>query len=284
MRQLICLLFLLLPCCVQAPEHRRPDHSRSIWGVQGPEPEIAAASNSQSQHARFLEAEENFDAFTTGVAVKIVDSNPALTEIATPSSVYIGQCVINIGNHERACAAVLSHVRDRRITGINSVRSKPPRWTEHRHFKCRVVHADPAEKRGNGDRIHCGKCKCRIGGYHDYAVHLVSMGRISLLGCLGIRFIADGHSDQSSPNLDWARDRLYLASPSWDYLRGWLTAAERYRVRLPGNAGMLLLRYRDHGRGSDHAGNTGRPPAQILGSTCVRQQTLSTRQSLAFSR
>ncbi|HUD21845.1 MAG TPA: hypothetical protein VMQ60_03290 [Acidobacteriaceae bacterium] len=39
---------------------------------------------------------KNFDAFSVGTAVKIVDSNPALTEVATPSSVYIGQCVINM--------------------------------------------------------------------------------------------------------------------------------------------------------------------------------------------
>src|ERR1700678_1054093 len=39
---------------------------------------------------------KNFSAFVTGVAVKIVDSNPALNEIATPSSVFIGQCTINM--------------------------------------------------------------------------------------------------------------------------------------------------------------------------------------------
>lgn len=39
---------------------------------------------------------KNFSAFATGVAVKIVDANPAQTEIATPSSVFITQCTINM--------------------------------------------------------------------------------------------------------------------------------------------------------------------------------------------
>src|ERR1700761_87735 len=46
---------------------------------------------------------KNFDAFATGHAIKIVDSNPNLTEIATPSSVFIDQCTINV-------ATTYSHV------------------------------------------------------------------------------------------------------------------------------------------------------------------------------
>src|SRR5277367_674462 len=38
----------------------------------------------------------NFAAFTTGTPIKIVDSNPNLTEVATPSSVYIGVCSVNM--------------------------------------------------------------------------------------------------------------------------------------------------------------------------------------------
>jgi hypothetical protein len=37
-----------------------------------------------------------FSAFATGRAVKIVDGNPSLTEIATPSSVFISQCAVNM--------------------------------------------------------------------------------------------------------------------------------------------------------------------------------------------
>jgi hypothetical protein len=39
---------------------------------------------------------KNFAAFSAGVPVKIVDSNPNLTEIATPSSVFIGVCSLNM--------------------------------------------------------------------------------------------------------------------------------------------------------------------------------------------
>jgi hypothetical protein len=39
---------------------------------------------------------KNFSAFATGRAVKIVDGNPAHTEIATPSSVYIDTCSVNM--------------------------------------------------------------------------------------------------------------------------------------------------------------------------------------------
>ena len=45
----------------------------------------------------------NFAAFSTGTPIKIVDSNPNLTEVATPSSVYISACSINM-------ATVYNHV------------------------------------------------------------------------------------------------------------------------------------------------------------------------------
>src|SRR3984885_3921652 len=39
---------------------------------------------------------KNFAAFSAGTPIKIVDSNPNLTEVATPSSVYIGACAVNM--------------------------------------------------------------------------------------------------------------------------------------------------------------------------------------------
>ena len=39
---------------------------------------------------------KNFNAFTAGTPVKIVDSTPGLTEVATPSSVYLGACSLNM--------------------------------------------------------------------------------------------------------------------------------------------------------------------------------------------
>jgi hypothetical protein len=39
---------------------------------------------------------KSFPAFATGVPIKIVDGNPSLTEIATPSSVYINVCSVNM--------------------------------------------------------------------------------------------------------------------------------------------------------------------------------------------
>ena len=39
---------------------------------------------------------KNFAAFSSGTPIKIVDSNPSLTEVATPSSVYIGVCSVNM--------------------------------------------------------------------------------------------------------------------------------------------------------------------------------------------
>src|ERR1700733_10057907 len=46
---------------------------------------------------------KNFAAFSVGTPIKIVDSNPNLTEVATPSSVYIGACSLNM-------ATVYNHV------------------------------------------------------------------------------------------------------------------------------------------------------------------------------
>ncbi|MGC2399475.1 MAG: glycosyl hydrolase family 28-related protein [Acidobacteriaceae bacterium] len=39
---------------------------------------------------------KNFAAFSTGIPIKVVDSNPSLTEVATPSSVYISVCSVNM--------------------------------------------------------------------------------------------------------------------------------------------------------------------------------------------
>jgi hypothetical protein len=39
---------------------------------------------------------KNFAAFTTGVPLKIVDANPALTEIVTPVAVYINTCAVSL--------------------------------------------------------------------------------------------------------------------------------------------------------------------------------------------
>jgi hypothetical protein len=46
---------------------------------------------------------KNFAAFSAGTPIKVVDSNPALTEVATPSSVFIGACSLNM-------ATVYTHV------------------------------------------------------------------------------------------------------------------------------------------------------------------------------
>src|SRR5277367_6356815 len=46
---------------------------------------------------------KNFAAFSAGTPIKIVDGNPALAEVATPSSVYIGVCSVNM-------ATTYSHV------------------------------------------------------------------------------------------------------------------------------------------------------------------------------
>jgi hypothetical protein len=45
----------------------------------------------------------NFAAFSAGTPIKVVDSNPNLTEVATPSSVYLGACSVNM-------ATVYNHV------------------------------------------------------------------------------------------------------------------------------------------------------------------------------
>jgi hypothetical protein len=39
---------------------------------------------------------QNFAAFSAGTPIKIVDGNPNLTEVATPTSVYIGACSVNM--------------------------------------------------------------------------------------------------------------------------------------------------------------------------------------------
>lgn len=40
---------------------------------------------------------KNFAAFTGGVPIKIVDSNPNLTEVQTPAAVFINQCAVSMG-------------------------------------------------------------------------------------------------------------------------------------------------------------------------------------------
>ncbi len=40
---------------------------------------------------------KNFAAFTVGVPIKIVDSNPNLTEVQTPAAVFINQCAVSMG-------------------------------------------------------------------------------------------------------------------------------------------------------------------------------------------
>ncbi len=49
----------------------------------------------------------NFAAFSTGTPIKIVDSNPNLTEVATPSSVYIGANQALYGTSSNAADSVL---------------------------------------------------------------------------------------------------------------------------------------------------------------------------------
>jgi Pectate lyase superfamily protein len=39
---------------------------------------------------------QNFAAFSVGTPIKVVDGNPSLTEVATPTSVYIGSCSVNM--------------------------------------------------------------------------------------------------------------------------------------------------------------------------------------------
>jgi hypothetical protein len=39
---------------------------------------------------------QNFAAFSVGTPIKVVDGNPSLTEVATPTSVYIGACSVNM--------------------------------------------------------------------------------------------------------------------------------------------------------------------------------------------
>ena len=46
---------------------------------------------------------QNFAAFSVGTPVKIVDGNPNLTEVATPSSVYISVCSVNMATAITMC-------------------------------------------------------------------------------------------------------------------------------------------------------------------------------------
>ncbi len=63
---------------------------------------------------------KNFSAFANGRPVKIVDSDPAKTEIATPSSVFINQCVVNM-------ATIYTHVPPFHLTsGTGGLQERSP--------------------------------------------------------------------------------------------------------------------------------------------------------------
>ena len=103
MKKLLLLLLATLPCFT------------AVWGQNGGQ--ILASeygefkvSGSSSGGFSFPPATcqvsgggKNFAAFSAGTPIKIVDSNPNLTEVATPSSVYIAACSLNM-------ATVYTHV------------------------------------------------------------------------------------------------------------------------------------------------------------------------------
>jgi hypothetical protein len=103
MKKILLVVLALIPCFTQA----QGQNAGQIIAAQYGEFKVAGSTSGgfsfPPSTCQVSAGGKNFAAFSAGVPIKIVDSNPNLNEVATPSSVYIGACSINM-------ATVYNHV------------------------------------------------------------------------------------------------------------------------------------------------------------------------------
>ncbi len=123
----------------------------------------------------------NFAAFSTGTPIKIVDSNPNLTEVATPSSVYIGACSVNM-------ATVYNHVPPFYLTSGTGGLQEAITANQTNNGPNTIVldaewyRADCPWKCGQHHRFRSRHPRSWTGRHHHHALHVVPVERIAVHG------------------------------------------------------------------------------------------------------
>jgi len=96
MKRLLVIAMILLSC----PGRLQAQNSGQIIASQYGEFKVEGSSSGGFSFppatCQVSAGGKNFAAFSAGTPIKIVDSNPSLTEVATPSSVYIAACSVNM--------------------------------------------------------------------------------------------------------------------------------------------------------------------------------------------
>ena len=96
MRNLIALLAIILCCSeVQAQNVEGQIVASQFGTFQVPGLQTGSLQFSPAS-CQVTGGGKNFEAFSAGTPLKVVDSNPALTEVATPASVQIGACSVSM--------------------------------------------------------------------------------------------------------------------------------------------------------------------------------------------
>lgn len=103
MKKLLLAVLALIPCASRAQAQNAGQIIAAQYGQFKVSGSTSGGFSFPPSTCQVSAGGRNFAAFSTGVPIKIVDSNPNLTEVATPSSVYIGACSVNI-------ATVFTHV------------------------------------------------------------------------------------------------------------------------------------------------------------------------------
>ena len=122
---------------------------------------------------------KNFAAFSAGTPIKIVDGNPSLTEVATPSSVYIGVCSVNM-------ATPYNHVPPFYLTsGTGGLQEAITANQTNDGPNIILLNAEwyrthcPG-KRGQHHRLGSWHPRPWAGRHHHHALHVLPMERIAV--------------------------------------------------------------------------------------------------------
>lgn len=103
MKKILILVLAFVPCFTQVQGQNAGQIIAAQYGEFKVTGSSAGGFSFPPATCQVSAGGKNFAAFSTGTPIKIVDSNPNLTEVATPSSVYLGACSVNM-------ATVYTHV------------------------------------------------------------------------------------------------------------------------------------------------------------------------------
>ena len=96
MKNLSLFVLALLPCFVAAQGQNGGQIIAAQYGEFQVSGSSAGGFSFPPATCQVSAGGRNFAAFSAGAPIKIVDSNPNLTEIAMPTSVYVGACSVNM--------------------------------------------------------------------------------------------------------------------------------------------------------------------------------------------